>query len=99
MSARLTPHLAAACGIAVRVQGQRRYYGLLLCPENTLRLVRVCGEETTLAEAPFVWEFWQAVSLSVQVSGQRLRAWAGERLIFDLIDREGALWMAAGSDW
>jgi hypothetical protein len=91
LSARFTPHLAATCGIAVRVQGLRRYYGLLLYPENTLRLVRVCGKETLLAEAPFSWEFWQSVSLSVQVSGQRLRAWAGERLIFDLVDDEGSL--------
>ncbi len=51
----------------------------------------MCGEETILAEAPFAWEFWQAVSLSVQVSGQRLQAWADERLIFDLVDGEAAL--------
>jgi hypothetical protein len=91
LSAQLIPHLAAACGIAVRVQGLRRYYGLLLYPENSLKLVRVCGEEKVLAESPFHWELWQPVSLTVQVSGRRLRAWAGERLIFDLVDEDGSL--------
>jgi hypothetical protein len=91
LSARLIPHLAAACGIAVRVQGQHRYYGLLVYPENTLKLVRVCGKETVLAETTFPWELWQPISLSVQASGRRLRAWASERLIFDLVDEDDSL--------
>ena len=31
VSADVTPHMAAAAGIAARVQGMRRYYALLLC--------------------------------------------------------------------
>ena len=58
LTARLTPHLAAACGIAVRVQGLRRYYGLLLGRGGILRLVRVCGEETLLEDKPLPWDFW-----------------------------------------
>ena len=72
LTARLTPQLVETCGIAVRVQGMRRYYGLTLNRSGTLRLVRVCGGETLLAEAALSWEFWQATSLSVQVSGQRI---------------------------
>jgi ADP-ribosylglycohydrolase len=90
-TARVTPHLAAACGIAVRVQGLRRYYALLLCRGEVLRLVRACGEETILGEMPLPWEFWQPVSLSLQVTGQRLRAWVDEQLTFDVVNEDGTL--------
>jgi hypothetical protein len=91
LNARFTPHLASACGIAVRVQGMRRYYGFLLYPEGLLRLVRVCAKETILAETSFPWEFWQPISLTMQASGQSLKAWVGDQLIFDLIDYQGNL--------
>jgi hypothetical protein len=91
VSAPVIPHLARAAGIALRVQGLLRYYGLLLGKGGVLRLVRVCGEETLLGEARFPWEYWQTVLLRLQIGGQRLRAWADDRLFFDLIDPEGSL--------
>jgi hypothetical protein len=91
LSASITPHLAVAAGIAVRVQGLRRYYGLLLGKPGVLRLVRACGEETLLGEMHFPWDYWQTVCLRLQAAGQHLRAWAGDRLAFDLDDQDGAL--------
>ncbi len=91
VSASITPHLAAAAGIAARVQGLHRYYGLLLSKTGVLRLVRVCGEETFLGEVSFPWDYFKTVSLRLQVAGQRIRAWADGHLFFDLDDEDGAL--------
>lgn len=41
VSADVTIHMAAASGIAARVQGMRRYYALLLCSDAHARLVKV----------------------------------------------------------
>ena len=38
--ATITPHLAASTGIAVRVQGMKRYYALLICEGNHAKLVK-----------------------------------------------------------
>ena len=91
VSAFITPYLAVAAGIAARVQGLGRYYGLLLGKPGVLRLVRACGEEKLLGEAHFTWDYFQAVSLRLQVSGQRICAWADGHLFFDLEDNDGSL--------
>jgi hypothetical protein len=91
VSVSVTPHLAIAAGVAARVQGMRRYYGLLLGNEGALRLVKMCGQETLLGEARFPWNYWQTVLLRLQIIGRRIRAWAGDRLYFDLEDEDEIL--------
>jgi hypothetical protein len=87
VSATLTPHVCEAFGIAVRVQGLRRYYALLLSRPGTARLVKVGPEgEQTLAAADFPWSFWQAVDVCVEVHGNRLRAMAGGHLLLEAED-------------
>lgn len=86
VGATITPHLAAACGIAARVQNLRRYYGLLLRQGGTLQLVRVLGDETVLAERQLDWSLDTAYRLRLQVEGSRLRAWLADTLCFDLHD-------------
>jgi len=51
--AAVVPETVAGAGVAARVQGMRRYYALLLCDDDTIRLVRELDGATTLAEAPF----------------------------------------------
>ena len=51
VSARVTPHLSASAGIGARVQGMRRYYGLLLRPGGKVCLVKALDGEKMLAEA------------------------------------------------
>ena len=54
----LTVHLAQYAGVAVRVQGLRRYYAALLVRPGLLRLVRACHDSVvTLAETSFSWTF------------------------------------------
>ena len=58
--AMITPHMAAATGIAVRVQGMRRYYALLLRDRDRIQLLRALDGDRVLAEAAFEWQFGQA---------------------------------------
>jgi len=53
VSAAVVPHMSAEAGIAARVQGLQRYYALLLCQDQTVRLVKVLDERTVLAEIPY----------------------------------------------
>ena len=84
--AHVTPRLARSAGIAIRVQGMQRYYALLLCPENKLRLVKQFYGPTVLAEADFTWTIGQTVELSLAAEGARLTARANGREVFSLED-------------
>ncbi|HWQ12531.1 MAG TPA: ADP-ribosylglycohydrolase family protein [Roseiflexaceae bacterium] len=88
--AAVTPHMVAACGIAARVQGMRRYYALLLARgadgRGVARLVKALDGETVLAEAPCDWELYRAARLQLEVAGARLRASVDGRQLFDLTD-------------
>ena len=80
-AATITPRLATTCGIAVRVQGLRRFYALLLCNDGKARLVRMLGELTTLAEADVPWTLDKPIALTllrVRLASRRHRD-AGRR--------------------
>jgi ADP-ribosylglycohydrolase len=79
VQARVTPHLARHAGIAARVQGLRRYYALLLCDDNTLRLVKALDGEAVLAEAECVWQRYAPHDLTLQVTGPRIKGWLGHQ--------------------
>lgn len=75
--ATLTPHMASACGLGVRVQGMRRYYALLLARDGSgagvARLVRALDGDTVLAETPFAWEYYQSYAFELEATGAALR--------------------------
>jgi ADP-ribosylglycohydrolase len=91
VSATVTPHLAKAGGIGARVQGMRRYYGLLLHREGVARLVKALDDERVLAEMDFPWELEESHVLSLQVAGQRLEGSVDGRLLFSVEDTERPL--------
>jgi ADP-ribosylglycohydrolase len=91
VSAALRPHLVASGGIAARVQGMQRYYALLLCRGDHIRLVKALDGQTVLAEADFPWEFGETHALRLQVAGPHLRALVDDRLYFDLEDDDRPL--------
>jgi hypothetical protein len=69
-SADLTVYMARAFGIAIHVQGLRRYTALLLCDDGKARLVRVQHRErATLAEAAFAWEPGSTHAFSLEAAG------------------------------
>ena len=72
MQADVTPHLAKRSGIAVRVQGMRRYYGLVVTAGNRLQLVRELEGTTVLAETDFDWQLGGKLNFSLQVEGDHI---------------------------
>jgi ADP-ribosylglycohydrolase len=91
VTATVTPHLAASCGIAARVQGMRRYYALLLVRGGVVRLVKALDGTGVLAEQALAWELGQARELSLEVVGTRIRAFADGRALLDVTDSERPL--------
>jgi hypothetical protein len=75
------PRVCDAGGIAVRVQGLRRYYALLLDRTQT-RIVRVLDGETVLATVDQGWAFEQHYDLKLAVEGNKLTAYVnGEKVL------------------
>jgi ADP-ribosylglycohydrolase len=74
----VTIHLGNYGGLAVRVQGLNRYYGVRLVRDGRLEIVKVRDEAVTvLAEAPFDFAFETAVPVHVRVSGATISVMAG----------------------
>ncbi len=64
VTARLTPHMCEAGGVAVRVQGVERYYAFILDGEKA-RIIRALDGDTVLAEVDFTWRFGVPYELNV----------------------------------
>jgi ADP-ribosylglycohydrolase len=70
VSCAVTVHLGASAGLAARVQGLRRYYALLLEPDDRVRLVKMRDDvRIVLAEAPCRWSLEKEVALELEVRG------------------------------
>jgi ADP-ribosylglycohydrolase len=91
VSATITPHMAAAAGIAARVQGLRRYYALLLCDDGQVRLVKALDGETTLAQRRLAWEFGRPYALSLEVEGNHIQASIDGQVVFTVADDQRPL--------
>jgi len=85
VSADVTPHMVSAAGLAARVQGMRRYYGLLLVP-GKLRLVKMLAMEAVLAEIPMTWTFGETCNLALAVQGNLIRGYVEGRLVIEAED-------------
>lgn len=88
LTARATPHLAKRFGIAVGVQGLRRYYAFVLDREGKACLIKQRYGELTLAEAAYPFELYRAYDLALDFAPGRLRAWIDGSLLFELEDAD-----------
>lgn len=89
--ASLSLPLATGGGLAVRVGGLRRYYGLLFQPGGIVRLVKERDGTTILADASFAWDYDRVYHLALAASGDRLRAEIDGRELFAVNDRRAPL--------
>ena len=85
-TADVVPHLAKAAGLAVRVQGMRRYYALLLCSDQKVRLVKALDGDTILAEVDYTWQLGQSYDLQLQANGNRLTGSINGETVCDVQD-------------
>ncbi len=86
VQASLSSFLATSFGLAVRMQGLRRYYALLLCKDGKARLVKALDDTQVLKEVDFPLQFNVKYDLALKVTGQRLQGWVDGALLFDLVD-------------
>jgi ADP-ribosylglycohydrolase len=86
VQASLSSFLATSFGLAVRMQGLRRYYALLLCKDGKARLVKALDDTQMLKEVDFPLQFNVKYDLALKVTGQRLQGWVDGALLFDLVD-------------
>lgn len=91
VSSEITPHMVKSAGIGARVQGMRRYYGLLLGPEGKAQLVKALDGVTILDEKDIGWRLRSSYDLRLQVTGTRLQGWVNGQQLFDLIDEDRPL--------
>ena len=83
-SAELTAYMARSHGLAVRVQGLRRYAALLLCDDGKARLVRVFDRERkVLAETPFACDPGSTHTLRLRARGSALSATIDGKLVLE----------------
>jgi hypothetical protein len=91
VQASITPHLAKAFGLAVRVQGLERYYGLLLSNQNTIKLIKRLDGELVLAEKPFDWQLGQSYDLRIAIRGNQILVMVNGELLFKVEDLDRPL--------
>ncbi len=69
VSTTVTPHLADSTGLAVHVQGLRRYYAVLLSKTGVAQMVKVLDDtETVLASIPLEWTLDSPYAIAVTVT-------------------------------
>ena len=91
VAAMVTPTLMAKGGIGIRAQGMRRYYALLLCNDNKVRLIKALDGDNILAELDFEWQVNRSYGLQLQAKGNEIRAWVNGELLFRVVDEKRPL--------
>jgi hypothetical protein len=91
LTANVKTDLSAAAGLAVRVQGMRRYCALELIP-GAVRLVKVYDEdEIVLASEAVDWRFGGTHALSLEARGETLKAAVDGKTLIEADDPDTRL--------
>lgn len=91
VQATVRPHLVKSGGIAGRVQGMRRFYALLLCDDQTVRLVKALDGDTVLAQAPLAWRFGGDYDLRLVVQGNTIMGYVDGQEVVRAVDADRPL--------
>ncbi len=83
---RLTPKMAVSAGVAIRVQGTRRYYAVLFAEPGQIRIEKALDGRRTLAQTSFPWEAFQDYEVEVEVKENTIRVWIDGRLTLSAVD-------------
>jgi len=86
VTAAVRPHMVVRTGVAARVQGMTRYYGLLLASGKRLQLTRMLHTESVLQEVPFDWQLDETYALSLEVTGDRLIGRVDDQVLVECSD-------------
>ncbi len=91
VSSEITPHMVKSAGVGARVQGMKRYYGLMLAPDGKAQIVKALDGNTVLAEKDIGWSLLGTYHLKMQVSGNRIQGWVDGKHLFDIEDNDRPL--------
>lgn len=91
VEATLTPRMAVSAGLAVRVQGLRRFYALVFGEPGEIRLEKHLDGRRTLARTSFPWEGFHPYEVELEVRGNEIRAWIDGRLQLTAVDSDAPL--------
>ena len=78
-------------GLAVRVQGLNRYYGLVINSSNKLQLIKVINEVNVLKEIEFNLEYFKNYKLSLKIKDNVLSAYLENKLVLEYEDKNNLL--------
>jgi ADP-ribosylglycohydrolase len=99
----LVVQLAKRWGLLGRVQGLRRWYGVLFVADDagglagqTVQLVRMHNAPVTLAVAEHAWQAGRPYRVRMKLEGPRLGVWIDQKKVFDCRDA-GALALHEGA--
>jgi ADP-ribosylglycohydrolase len=91
VTATISPHMGEKSGIAARVQGLKRYYGLLLCRDGKVRLIKALDGDKTLSESPLAVEPDAKYELKLTVKGNRVTGWVNGKQVAEAVDSDRPL--------
>lgn len=91
VEATLTPRMAVSAGIAVRVQGLRRYYAFVFGEAGEIRIDKMLSGVTTLARTSFPWEACKSYDVAVTVSGNTIQVELNGNLVLAAVDSQSPL--------
>ncbi len=78
-------------GLAVRVQGLNRYYGLVISASNKLQLIKVINEPKVLKEIDFDLEYYKDYKLSLKVEDNKLSGYLDNKIVLEFTDNSDVL--------
>jgi ADP-ribosylglycohydrolase len=90
-SSEIASDMAADFGLAVRVQGLRRYYALVVTGGGRVELRKVLHEIRVLGRAAHRGTGGPACAFSLQAIGDRITASIDGQVLFDVVDRQEPL--------
>jgi hypothetical protein len=88
---RLTPRMAVSSGVAVRVQGLRRFYSFVFGAAGEVRIDKSLDGRRTLAKASFQWEAFRNYDVAFEAEGPKLRAFIDGVEILRFVDHDHPL--------
>lgn len=85
----LTVPMGKELGIGVRVQGNNRFYGLILCDDNRLKLIKAQEDgDRVLAEMDFQWDIWGEYHFQITVDGDKLAGFINGEKLLEAVDTD-----------
>jgi ADP-ribosylglycohydrolase len=86
VEAELTIDLADSVGVALRVQGLRRYYALIVTRNGVAQIVKCSPRVEVLTECRFHWDFDSKVKFRFSVDRNRLTGTVDRTIVLETVD-------------